>query len=71
MQRGSGNARLGTALFLISMNDVTDNINYSKIRFFADDITIYREDETTKLMLNYFKIPKCFAALGASMAAQF
>ena len=29
------------------MNDVTDNINYSMIRLFADDITIYREIEPT------------------------
>ena len=38
---------LGPTLFLIYMNDVTDKINYSMIRLFADDITIYREVETT------------------------
>ena len=34
---------LGPILFLIYMNDVVDNVKYSKIRLFTDDIILYRE----------------------------
>jgi len=39
---------LGPILFIIYMNDVVDNIKYSKIRLFADDIILYKEIETER-----------------------
>ena len=34
---------LGCTLFLICINDVIDNIHYSKIRLFTDDIILYKQ----------------------------
>ena len=38
---------LGPTLFLIYTNDITDNIKYSKIRLFADDIILYKQISST------------------------
>jgi len=49
---------LGPTLFLIYMNDVVDNVKYSKIRLFADDIILYREissSHDTQLLQNDLK----------------
>ena len=34
---------LGPTLFLIYINDIIDNIHYSKIRLFPDDIMLYKQ----------------------------
>ena len=34
---------LGPTLFLIYINDIIDNIHYSKIRLFTDDIILYKQ----------------------------
>ena len=34
---------LGPTLFLIYINDIIDNIHYSNIRLFADDIILYKQ----------------------------
>ena len=34
---------LGPTLFLIYINDIIDNIRHSKIRFFANDIILYKQ----------------------------
>ena len=43
---------LGPTLFLIYINDIIDNIHYSKIRLFTEDIIIYH----LQMMLNVYKV---------------